>query len=86
MPSCQFSLYPLGTGDLSPVIDRALDQLKEMGIVYEMGNMSTVFYGSSEEIFTALKRMYEAVSMHPVVMNFTVSNACPVSPKGKEKS
>jgi len=82
MPSCQFSLYPLGTDDLSPAIEAALKELDEMGLSYEVGSMSTLVYGSAGEIFSALEKMYKAVSSRPVVMTVTVSNACPV-PKNK---
>lgn len=81
MPSCQFSLYPLGEKDLSPTINAAIQELKKSGLQYEMGNMSTIVYGGTDEIFAVLKNMYEAISNKPAVMTFTLSNACPVPKK-----
>lgn len=81
MPSCQFSLYPLGTNDLSPAIDKAVEVLKNRGLEYEPGNMSTVVYGGTKELFEAFGEIFEAVSKHPVVMTMTVSNACPLPRK-----
>jgi len=81
MPSCQISLYPLGTEDLGQPIEAALKELDTLGIQYEMGTMSTVIYGSEEQVFSSLRNMYAAVSDRPVVMSVTISNACPIPRK-----
>ncbi|NLJ99891.1 MAG: hypothetical protein GX318_01465 [Clostridia bacterium] len=81
MPSCQFSLYPLGTDDLGTAIDKAAEELVQSGLPYEVGNMSTVFYGGAEEVFDTLKNIYNVLQDQPVVMTVTLSNACPVPKK-----
>ena len=77
MPSCQFSIYPLGTDDLGTSIDIAADELLKSGLSYEVGNMSTLFYGEAAEISSKLENIYTAIQDKPVVITFTLSNPCP---------
>ena len=77
--SCQFSLYPLGKADLGDVIYKALDELKKRRIKYDLGGMSTIISGESDEVFSALKSVFEAAAKEGgVVLTTTISNACKV--------
>lgn len=76
--SAQVSLYPLRTEHLSPAIDAFADALTEAGLRVEPGPMSTLVVGESDALFAALQRGFEAASAETdVVMQVTVSNACP---------
>jgi uncharacterized protein YqgV (UPF0045/DUF77 family) len=77
--SAQFSLYPLGQGDLAPAIEAALSALAERGLPYEVGSMSTVTWGDDEALFPALQEAFRRASvLGGAVMTVTVSNACPL--------
>lgn len=77
--ACQFSLYPLGKEDLGDVIYRSLEELKEKGIKYDLGGMSTLISGDSDTIFSSLKAVFErAANEGGVVLTTTISNACKV--------
>jgi uncharacterized protein YqgV (UPF0045/DUF77 family) len=79
MISCQFSLYPLGVADLSPAIDAAVAELRGLGLDLEVGAMSTYLTGETSVVFEGLRRAFDAVARDGhVVMNVTVSNACPL--------
>ena len=43
--SAQISLYPLGSGDLSPAIESFIETLEAHGLSCEVGTMSTVIWG-----------------------------------------
>jgi uncharacterized protein YqgV (UPF0045/DUF77 family) len=79
MISCQFSLYPLGTEDLSPAIDAAIAELRGLGLETDVGPMSTYVSGETETVFRGLRRAFEVAAQDGrVVMTVTVSNACPL--------
>ena len=83
--SAQISLYPLGQKDLAPAIEAVWDVLKERDLPFEAGTMSTVTWGSDEEVFSALREAFaRAAEYGHAVMVITVSNACPVG-VGKER-
>lgn len=74
----QFSLYPLGRDDLSPVIDDAVETFRAAGLSVEPGTMSSVVAGEDAAVFTALGEAYRrAAGKDRVVMVATLSNACP---------
>jgi uncharacterized protein YqgV (UPF0045/DUF77 family) len=76
--SAQISLYPLGKESLSQDIAEFVRILRSMGLQCEVGNMSTVVYGETDEIFDALKEAYSYIaSKGGCVMVSTISNACP---------
>jgi uncharacterized protein YqgV (UPF0045/DUF77 family) len=79
MIACQFSLYPLGVEDLSPVIDAAVVELRAAGLEPQVGPMSTQVSGDASLIFEGLKRAFLVAAREGhVVMTATISNACPV--------
>ena len=81
--SAQISLYPLGQEDLSPVIEAVWDALREHGLAFEAGAMSTITWGTDEEVFAALRDAFaRAAEWGHAVMVITVSNACPVAGRG----
>ena len=76
--SAQVSLYPLRTEHLGPAIDAFAEALREAGLHVEPGPMSTLVVGEPDALFAALQSGFEAASAEgDVVMQVTVSNACP---------
>ncbi|MFP4250745.1 MAG: YkoF family thiamine/hydroxymethylpyrimidine-binding protein [Armatimonadota bacterium] len=76
--TAQVSLYPLRTEHLGPAIDAFAEALREAGLHVESGTMSTLVVGEADAVFDALQRGFEVASEEAdVVMQVTVSNACP---------
>ena len=77
--AAQVSIYPLHQPRLSPVIDKALDIFGQHGLEVAPGTMSSVVSGDGEELFSALKEVFQQTTEQgEVVMIVTLSNACPV--------
>ncbi len=76
--SAQVSLYPLRTEHLGPPIEAFAQTVADAGLDVKPGAMSTLVRGEAGDVFEALQRAFEAASAeHQVVMQVTVSNACP---------
>ncbi len=76
--SAQVSLYPLRTPHLGPAIDALAEELTTAGLHVTPGPMSTLVVGEADVLFSALRRGFEAAcAEYEVVMQVTVSNACP---------
>ena len=77
--SVQISLYPLGKEHLSEDIAGFVGLLRAKGMRCEVGRMSTVLSGNSDDVFDALKEAYSFMaSRGACVMVSTISNACPL--------
>lgn len=77
--SAQVSLYPLRQERLGPAIEALRRALERAGLEAHVGPMSTLVTGERARIFAALEEGFaEAAEAGSVVMNVTVSNACPV--------
>ena len=76
--TAQVSLYPLRQQALSPAIEEVCRTLEEHGLEHEIGPMSTLVWGRTEEVFAALKEAFERAARYGgAVMVVTISNACP---------
>ncbi|MBD3291899.1 MAG: hypothetical protein GF393_03180 [Armatimonadia bacterium] len=76
--SAQVSLYPLRTEHLGPAIEAFAGALREAGLHVEPGPMSTLVIGESDVLFAAVQSAFAAACAEAdVVMQVTVSNACP---------
>jgi len=81
MIACQFAVYGVGNANLDQAVAGALQAVKESGLEYRVGAMSTQILGEEPLVFQTLQRAYErAADTGAVVMTVTVSNACPVLP------
>lgn len=77
--SAQVSLYPLGQEDLSPFINEVVHIFRQQHLQVIPGAMSTLIYGDSDSVFTALQSAFGRVAGRGhMVMVLTVSNACPM--------
>jgi len=75
--SCQFSVYPLGTADPAPVIDRALAAMAAHGLSPELGPMSSLVRGPLDEVLAGLGDAYRAAASGGAVLVATFSNVSP---------
>jgi len=77
MITCQFSLYPIRTERIGPILEEALEEIEAMGLTHQVGSMSTEVQGDEEQVFAALKAAFARAATHGnVVLVATVSNAC----------
>ena len=72
------AVYPLyAKSDMA--VRQAIDSLASAGVDAHVGPMNTLVTGTVDNVFRALRLAYEAAaSVDHVVMQATVSNACPL--------
>jgi uncharacterized protein YqgV (UPF0045/DUF77 family) len=72
------AVYPLyAESDIA--VRRAIDSIASTGVDAQVGPMNTLVTGSVDDVFRALRLAFEAAaSVDHVVMQATVSNACPL--------
>jgi len=76
----ELSLYPLASADLGAAINEFLAILRARGLEVSMGPMSSIVYGETAELFSAVGEAYEAVCRNRgAVLIIKASNACPVA-------
>ena len=74
----EVSLYPLGQERLSPFINSFVNVLRAHGCEADVGQMSTLVQGNTEQVFSGLKAAYEAAACEGgCVLILHASNACP---------
>ena len=76
--SCQLSLYPLGLENYLSPIDDVLTLIRNSGLDFEIGEMSTRIIGPSAQVFSLIQcitvRMDETGCKY--AMPLTISNVC----------
>lgn len=75
MIKAEVSLYPIETEEVDGTVLESLQEIHGGSLQYDLGSLNTFFTGESQEVFQALKRLYEA-SQKPhneVVMVVTIS-------------
>lgn len=55
---CQFSVYPLRQTDIGPPIEEAIAAARAEGCSVRVGNLSTLLWGSEEQVFDALRAAF----------------------------
>jgi uncharacterized protein (TIGR00106 family) len=70
----EFSIVPVGEGtSVSRILAHAVKELENMGVIYELTPMCTVFEArSAEEAFKAVEAAHEAVFKHGVKRVVTI--------------
>jgi uncharacterized protein YqgV (UPF0045/DUF77 family) len=75
----QVSIYPLRTESLSEPIDEFCGILKDRGLKVETQTMGSFVVGQSDIIFDSVQRAFEQTAeKYNIVMDFKISNACPL--------
>ena len=76
--SCQLTFCPLGSETFLDEIEEALEIIRQSGLEYEIGRMSTIVKGPGSEVLALLERI--AVTMDERGCRFsmpaTLSNLC----------
>ncbi|WP_158408940.1 YkoF family thiamine/hydroxymethylpyrimidine-binding protein [Peptoclostridium acidaminophilum] len=75
--SCQISFTPIGSVEYLSEIRQVLDIIKDSGLEYDVGTISTVVIGGKDRVFKLISDIYEAMDD---ICNFTIdvkiSNLC----------
>lgn len=78
MISVQVAVYPIGQAGYAAV-DAALEVLRESGLELQVGPMSSILSGPTQQVFDVLARAFDAAARHGgTVLQVTATNACPV--------
>ena len=57
---CQFSVYPLRQEEIGESIRAAIDAAHEAGCTVRVQNLSTLMYGTEDQVFGALRGAFRA--------------------------
>jgi uncharacterized protein YqgV (UPF0045/DUF77 family) len=57
---CQFSVYPLRQDDIGEAIRAAIEAAHDAGCQVRVQNLSTLMYGSEDQVFGALRGAFRA--------------------------
>jgi uncharacterized protein YqgV (UPF0045/DUF77 family) len=74
---CQFSVYPLRQSDIDVPVQAAIKAAAEHCSL-RVGNLSTLLWGSEDEVFHAVREAFRAVQEHgPAVLTATFAAGMP---------
>ena len=76
MITAEVSLYPVETPDSDEIILESLKALDNQQLQYDIGSLSTNISGDSDQVWAALRSLYERAQMssYEVVMVVTIAN------------
>ncbi len=75
---CQFSVYPLRQPDIDVPVQASIHAARAAGCTVRVGNLSTLMWGSEDEVFGALRAAFRAAQLHgPVVLTATLAAGMP---------
>jgi uncharacterized protein YqgV (UPF0045/DUF77 family) len=75
---CQFSVYPLRQSDVDTPVQASIHAARAEGCEVRVGNLSTLLWGSEEEVWAALRAAFRAAQRHgPAVITATLAAGIP---------
>ena len=75
---CQFSVYPLRQPDIDTPVQASIHAAREAGCSVRVGNLSTLLWGSEDQVFAALRAAFRAAQHHgSAVMTATFAAGMP---------
>jgi hypothetical protein len=75
---CQFSVYPLRQADIDTPVQESIHAAGGTGCTIRVGNLSTLVWGSEDEVFAALRAAFRAARTHgPAVLTATLAAGMP---------
>jgi uncharacterized protein YqgV (UPF0045/DUF77 family) len=75
---CQFSVYPLRQPNIDTPVQAAIHAASAAGVAVRVGNLSTLMWGSEDEVFAALRAAFRAAQHHgPAVLTATFAAGMP---------
>jgi Uncharacterized conserved protein len=73
MIHAEVAVYPQKTTNASEVINKTIDSLKNENVDYKVGPINTHFHGTDDEVFKALKDMFNTAQNQGVEVNMVVT-------------
>jgi uncharacterized protein (TIGR00106 family) len=58
----EFAIYPLGEEHLAAAVARAVEVLRDSGLAYRVGPMSTCVEGDWDRVLAAIRRCHDAAA------------------------
>jgi uncharacterized protein YqgV (UPF0045/DUF77 family) len=75
---CQFSVYPLRQADIDTPVQAVIHAAAQSGVEVRVGNLSTLIWGSEDEVFAALRAAFRAAQHHgAAVLTATLAAGMP---------
>ncbi len=75
---CQFSVYPLRQDDIDLPVQASIHAARAEGCSVRVGNLSTLMWGSEDEVFASLRAAFRAAQRHgPTVLTATLAAGMP---------
>jgi uncharacterized protein YqgV (UPF0045/DUF77 family) len=75
---CQFSVYPLTQADIDTPVQASIHAAAAEGCGVRVGNLSTLIWGSEDQVFAALRAAFRAAQHHgPTVLTATFAAGMP---------
>ncbi len=75
---CQFSVYPLRQADIDGPVQASIHAAGAAGCAVRVGNLSTLMWGTEDQVFAALRAAFRAAQLHgPAVITATMAAGMP---------
>lgn len=75
---CQFSVYPLRQEDIDAPVQASIRAARAEGCAVRVGNLSTLIWGSEDQVMAALRAAFRAAQRHgPAVLTATLAAGMP---------
>jgi uncharacterized protein YqgV (UPF0045/DUF77 family) len=77
MIHAEVAIYPQKTTNASQVINNSIMSLKDQNVDYKVGSINTHFHGTDDEVFKALRAMFEKAQSQGVEVSMvtTITNS-----------
>lgn len=83
----EFSIFPMDKGEsLSPYVARALKEIQESGLPYELNPMGTCVEGEWREVMALVDRCFQALAQDCNRINLSLKADYRKGPAGRMKS
>jgi uncharacterized protein YqgV (UPF0045/DUF77 family) len=75
--ACQLSFTPIHSKNYLLDIEKVLDRIKDSGLEYSVGEMSTIMKGNKTKVLSLINDIYDMMSPQcSFVMDMRLSNVC----------
>ena len=76
--SCQITYFPIDSKYYLDEIDQVLELIKESGLEYNVGGLSTTIKGDAEKVFNLINDIHRKMTSKSCnyTMNIMISNIC----------
>lgn len=76
--SCEITYFPIDSNNYLDDINEVLDLIKDSGLDYDIGILSTTIKGEAKKVFNLISHIHEKMSSEDCnyTMNIMLSNIC----------